>query len=108
VALPIFEKRNPIDARTAARLMTSLLSQPEISGIFHLGSADPVTRYDLGARLAVRMGYAGRVEPEDAPIADRAPRGRDHYLLTGKVRRACSIQIPTSDEVIARCFDGIA
>jgi dTDP-4-dehydrorhamnose reductase len=108
VALPIFEKRNPIDSRTAALLMTSLLTQPEISGIFHLGSADPVSLYDLGARLAVRMGYAGRVEPEDAPIGDRAPRGRDHYLLTEKVRRACSIQIPTSDEVIARCFDGIA
>lgn len=108
VALPIFEKRNPIDARTAARLMTNLLSQPQISGIFHLGSADPVTRYDLGARLALRMGHAGRVEPEHAPTANRAPRGRDHYLLTGKVRRACSIQIPTSDEVIARCFDGIA
>ena len=108
VALPIFEQRNPIDARTAARLMVNLLSQPEISGIFHLGSEDPVTRYDLGARLALRMGYAGRVEPEDAPTAGRAPRGRDHYLLTGKVRRACSIQIPTSGEVIARCFDGIA
>lgn len=108
VALPIFEKRNPMDARTAARLMTNLLSQPEISGIFHLGSTDPVTRYDLGARLALRMGYAGRVEPEEAPNADRAPRGKDHYLLTDKVRKACSIQIPTSDEVIARCFDGIA
>jgi len=108
VALPVFETRNPIDARTAARLMMNLLSQPEISGIFHLGSADPLTRYELGARLALRMGYAGKVEPENAPTPDRAPRGRDHYLLTGKVSTACSTQIPTSDEVIARCFDGIA
>lgn len=108
VALPVFEKRNPIDAWTAARLMMKLFAQPETSGIFHIGSSDPVTRYDLGARLAARMGYEGRVEPQESPIAERAPRGRDQFLLTGKLRKACSVQIPTSDEVIARCFDGIA
>ncbi len=105
VALPVHEQRNPIDAVAAARFMLELLEKTDACGIFHLGCADPITRYDLGLKLASRMGYLGQVEPQLAPIPGRAPRGLDHYLLTDKLRSMSAIPIPTCEQVIERCFN---
>ena len=105
VALPLNEQRNPIDAVTAGRFMFELLGKKDTCGIFHLGCADPITRYDLGLKLASRMGYPGQVEPQWAPIPGRAPRGPDHYLLTDKLRTVSAIPIPTCEQVIERCFN---
>jgi len=105
VALPVHEQRNPIDAVTASRFMLELLRRTDAHGIFHLGCADSITRYDLGLKLAARMGYSGLVEPQLAPVPGRAPRGPDHYLLTDKLRAVSGIPIPTCEQVIERCFD---
>ena len=105
VALPVHEQRNPIDADTASQFMLELLKKKDAHGIFHLGCTEPITRYDLGFRLAARMGYPGRVEPQWAPIPGRAPRGPDHYLLTDRLRAVSAIPIPTCEQVIERCFD---
>ncbi len=107
VALPVFEQRNPIDALGCSCFMLDLLKKPDTRGIFHVGSADSITRYDLGVKLASRMGYNGKVEPQREAIPGRAPRGPDHYLLTDKLRTISAIPIPTCDEVIERCFDGL-
>jgi dTDP-4-dehydrorhamnose reductase len=108
VAFPVFEQRNPIDAVTASRFMMELLRQPELSGIFHVGCADSVTRHHLGLRLASRMGRPGQVSEQLEPPPGRAPRGRDHYLLTEKLQRTCQTPVPTCGQVIERCFDGLA
>jgi len=106
VAFPVFEQRNPIDAVTFCRCMLDLLKK-DAQGIFHIGSQDSITRYDLGCRLAARMGYPGQVVPQHEPTPGRAPRGPDHFLLTDKLRAASMIPIPTCNEVIERCFDGL-
>ena len=107
VAFPVFERRNPIDAATCSQFMVELVKRQE-QGVFHIGCMDSISRFDLGVKLASRMGYADRVRPELKPTPGRAPRGPDHFLLTDKLRAACAIPIPTCDEVIERCFNGIA
>lgn len=107
VAFPVFERRNPIDAASCSRFLLELIRRQE-RGIFHIGSSDIVSRYDLGLRLAVKMGFPGLVQPQMEPTPGRAPRGTDHFLLTDKLRAACAIPIPTTDDVIERCFDGVA
>jgi dTDP-4-dehydrorhamnose reductase len=108
VALPVHEQRNPVDAVTAGRFMLELLTKKDAHGIFHVGCTEPITRYDLGLKLAARMGYPDQVQAQLAPIPGRAPRGPDHYLLTDKLRAESAIPIPTCEQVIERCFDVIA
>ena len=103
VAMPVFEYRNPIDAGTCSQILLDLLKKKE-RGVFNIGCADPVSRYDLGRKLASRMGYADLVQPLLKPIPGRAPRGPDHFLLTDKLRAVSAIPIPTSDQVVERCF----
>lgn len=103
--LPDFEFRNPIDVATLSRFMLDLLNKEDISGIFHVGAAEPISRFDLGTRLAVRSGHpASLVHPQTGPMPGRAPRGADHFLLTDKIRAICNNHIPTCNEVIERCF----
>lgn len=107
VGFPVFEQRNPIDALTCSLFILELVKR-QVPGIFHIGSADSISRYELGIKLASRMGYAGRVHPQLEPAPGRAPRGPDHFLLTDKLRATCAITIPTCNQIIERCFDGVA
>jgi dTDP-4-dehydrorhamnose reductase len=108
VATPTFEFRNPIDAGTLSTLMLDLL-QRRARGIFHIGSTDSLSRYELTARLAKRMGYSSElVQPQMVPSPGRAPRGLDHFLKTEKIHALCNISIPNCDEVIERSFDEAA
>lgn len=109
VSSPTFEYRNPIDAGTLSNVMLRLLLNEDLNGIFHVGSKDSISRYDLNVKLAKRMGFSGDlVQPQTEPVAGRAPRGKDHFLISEKVRNVCGIPIPSCDEVIARCFDAAA
>ncbi len=99
------ETRNPIDAASLARLMISILADREMSGLFHVGASDSVSRYELGKRLAARAGVStDLVRPQDAPPTGRAPRGDNHFLLTDKIQRAFNFKVATCDQVIERCF----
>ncbi len=108
VMLPTFEKRNPIDAATLSQFLLDLLEKQETHGIFNVGSREPISRYDLGLKLAARMGYSDCVQPQLEAVRGRAPRGPDQFLLTDKLRMTCRTPIPTCDQVIERCFDGTA
>jgi len=107
VELAVFEQRNPIDAGGCSEFIFELVNRG-CHGIFHIGSSDSISRYDLGLRLASKIRYAGCVQPQWETIPGRAPRGPDHFLRTDKLRAACSIPIPSCDLVIERCFDAIA
>lgn len=104
VNLPTFEFRNPIDAGTCAKFMLELLANPGVSGIYNLGCTESISRYDLGVRLAQRMGFANLVQPLSEPPPGRAPRGPDHFLIPGKLASVCRTSVPTCSEVIERCF----
>jgi dTDP-4-dehydrorhamnose reductase len=108
VSLPVHEVRNPVDASTLSGVLLALLRQPGNHGVFHVGSSDAVSRYELGLRLAARMGFEGMVKPQTEPIPGRAPRGANHFLLTERLSAACGIPVPTCDEVIERSLHGVA
>jgi dTDP-4-dehydrorhamnose reductase len=106
VSLPDFEYRNPIDAGTLSDFIVELLCCGA-AGIFHLGAIESVSRFELGVRLAERMGFSDRlVQPQTKPVPGRAPRGLDHFLLTDKIRMICRTPVPNFEEVIERAIHG--
>jgi len=108
VAFPVFEYRNAIDAESTSQFMLELVKKHQ-RGIFHIGSSDSISRYDLGLRLAARMGYSDSlVSPQREPVPGRAPRGLDYLLLTDKLRAVSTIPVPSVSQAIERCFDGFA
>jgi dTDP-4-dehydrorhamnose reductase len=99
------ETRNPIDAPSLASLMVSMLEDRQVSGLFHVGASDSVSRYELGKRLAARAGVSiDLVQPQGDPPPGRAPRGDNHFLLTEKIQRDYNFKVETCDQVIERCF----
>ncbi len=105
VNFPTREMRNPIDAQSLGSIMIDMLSNSELSGIYHVGCADSISRYELGKRLATRAGVSEKlVCPQDSPPQGRAPRGEDHFLLTDKIRKEFHLESTTSEQVIERCF----
>ena len=107
VSFPDYEHRNPIDAVTLSDFMVELLSSNNAAGIFHVGAEESISRYELGLRLAAKMSFpADLVRRQTQPLPGRAPRGLDHFLLTDKIRAACTTPVPSIDEVIERAIHG--
>jgi dTDP-4-dehydrorhamnose reductase len=105
VWLPDFEYRNPIDAGTLSALLLELLGTAGAAGIFHVGATEAISRFELGVKLAQKMGFSPQlVQAQTEPLPGRAPRGLDHYLLTGKLRQVCQTPIPSCDDVIERAL----
>jgi dTDP-4-dehydrorhamnose reductase len=106
---PVFfstrEERNPIDAPLLSRIMIGMLADRAMSGVYHAGSLDSISRYELGLRLAARTRASPElVCPQKDPVPGRAPRGEHHFLLTDKLRSVCQFEIGSCDQVIERCF----
>ncbi|MBI1789179.1 MAG: NAD(P)-dependent oxidoreductase [Acidobacteria bacterium] len=109
VSVPDEEYRNPIDAGAFCRAILDLIGSPEARGVYHIGAADSMSRYELARRLAVRMGYpAGLVVPLRESPPGRAPRGRNHFLLTGRLQEAIGFCPPTCEQVLERCLHDAA
>jgi dTDP-4-dehydrorhamnose reductase len=109
VAVPTSEFRNPVHAHSLSELMTSLIADRKVSGIYHIGACDSISRYEMASLLASRGGFPDHlVQPQTMPVPGRAPRGKDHFLLTDKLQKVHRMEIPTCDQVIERCFDGVA
>jgi dTDP-4-dehydrorhamnose reductase len=105
VSFPTRETRNPIDADSLSKVMVNMLANDRVSGLYHAGATDSVSRFELGKRLAARAGISDDlVRPLDAVVPGRAPRGEDHFLLTDKIRTVCNVAVQTSDQMIERCF----
>lgn len=106
VFLPDYEYRNPIDAATLADAILELLGASS-AGVFHLGATESISRFDLGVRLAQRLGYATTlVKPQTEPIPGRAPRGLDHFLIPERIAALCRLRVPSCDEVMERATNG--
>jgi dTDP-4-dehydrorhamnose reductase len=105
VYFPANESRNPIDAASLSALMVGMLSTSGLSGVYHVGSSDSISRHELGKRLAARSGVPeSLVRRQDSPSPGRAPRGDDHFLLTDKIQKDCNVEAVTTDQVIERCL----
>jgi dTDP-4-dehydrorhamnose reductase len=108
VRAPTFEFRNPIDVGTLASILVELAGR-EAAGIFHVGASDKMSRYELARRLARALGASpGMVEPQDEPIAGRAARGADDFLVCARLPALIGFDVPTCDEVIERAVHGTA
>jgi len=107
VSFPDYEYRNPIDAAALSDFMLELLREPPAHGLFHLGATESISRFDLGLRLAEKLGLDPRlVQRQTAPLPGRAPRGLDHFLLTDKIRQLCQTPVPSCNQVIERAIHG--
>jgi dTDP-4-dehydrorhamnose reductase len=107
VHVPADEYRNPIDVGTLSRVLVGLMQNPAASGIYHLGSIDTLSRYEMTRQLAEEMGFQGsQVIPQTGPQPDRALRGKDHLLLTERIAQICDIPLGTAHDVIRRSLDG--
>lgn len=105
VSFPTREERNPIDAASLSKIMIDMLADTHVSGLYHVGASDSISRYELGRRMAARAGVsADLVRPQDNPVTGRAQRGEDHFLLTDKIRTVCNVEVQSSNQVIERCF----
>ena len=105
----ISESRNPIDAGTLSQWFIELLMNERNSGIFHTGSTDSMTRYQLAMAIAERLEVStDLVRQELQPTPGRAPRGADHLLLTDKISSTCKTQPPSCVEAIERSLNEVA
>jgi dTDP-4-dehydrorhamnose reductase len=103
IITPTFEFRNPIDVATLCEFLLELAPQREATGIFHIGASDKMSRYDLARSIALHLGFdAALIVPQHEPSADRAPRGRDDFLVTERLRAVCRTPVPTCQQVIER------
>ena len=106
ISFPVSEVRNPALAASAADAMAKLLVEHrEAHGIYHLGSSDTLSRYELGKKLAAGMNVSGElVKPQMESTTGRAPRGPHHFLLPWKLEKLLGMRAQTSEQVVEGCF----
>ncbi|MCC7499061.1 MAG: NAD(P)-dependent oxidoreductase [Bryobacterales bacterium] len=107
VSAPVFESRNPIDAGTLVVAMLRLAANPKTGGIYHVGSAQAVSRYELACRFADLVGAPrSLVIAQTEPAPGRAPRGRHHFLMSSRLEQATGLVMPDIDTVLERALHG--
>lgn len=87
------EIRQPVTASNLADVAIELCERGNLSGVYHWAGAEPLSRFELGRRIAVHFGLDPSVlvaEAGRADMPDLGPRPRDLSLqlhpLAGKLR----------------------
>ena len=94
---------------TLCEFLLELAPRRDATGIFHVGASDKMSRYDLARAIAAHLGFdASLIVPQQEPSADRAPRGRDDFLVTDRLRAICRTPVPNCQEVIERACHAVA
>jgi dTDP-4-dehydrorhamnose reductase len=109
VTAPADEYRNAIDVETAAQWILDLAAAPAARGIFHLGSADALSRFEIARHLALAWGYpVDLVTAASGEIPNRAPRGRRHMLRSARIAEFSGVPVPTCHQSLERCVHAVA
>ncbi len=102
--------RTPTFAPQVADAVSRLASRPEVHGLFHLGGADRVSRFEFAIFLAMRAGvplalvHPGSMQDAQSP----APRGPDCSLASGRIRDALGIRLlPCAEALDLMQRDGL-
>jgi dTDP-4-dehydrorhamnose reductase len=88
-ALRLFtdQHRTPVDPESVASALSCLL-EGSASGLFHVGGAERLSRFELGLRVARALGLpADLISPASQAAAAGAPRPADVSLDSGRARR---------------------
>jgi dTDP-4-dehydrorhamnose reductase len=102
------EYRNPIDVETLSWFLLALAERPQTSGIYNLGCSESRSRYDLVTNIARQLSVPeSLVTLQLEPIAERAPRGRDHFLISTKIENACGARVPSFEQTMERCMNAV-
>jgi dTDP-4-dehydrorhamnose reductase len=95
------QMRTPVDSASVADAVVRALERP-ISGRFHLGGPERVSRYELGLRVAAVLGLSAEaiapVTTAEMPQAGRRPL--DTSLDSGRARRELGWEPRGLDEAI--------
>lgn len=88
------EYRCPLPASVTARVIWALLAQGA-SGLFHVGGAERLSRWEIGLRLAARHpGLHPRLEPASLREYLGAPRAPDTSLDSARVQARLDFPLP--------------
>jgi dTDP-4-dehydrorhamnose reductase len=101
------EVRSPIDVLTLGEALVELAGPDcDFAGIIHLSSSEPMNRYDMARRIAVRAGYsADRINSVNSDIfPGRAPRPDDASLDNSLARQVLKTPMLNFDDSLERCF----
>jgi dTDP-4-dehydrorhamnose reductase len=102
---PTYEYRNPLDVGTLCRMLVELVENEDACGIIHAGASDKMSRYDLAKLIARGLRADERlIVAQQQPVPGRAPRGRDTFLATERLRELCNTPVPTCAEVVERAL----
>lgn len=81
------EWRTPIDPDSVAQAIEAAIQRPRISGLFHLGGSERLTRMQLGQRVAKVLGLdASLIQSSQRAQHKGAPRPRDVSLDTRRAK----------------------
>jgi dTDP-4-dehydrorhamnose reductase len=95
--------RTPAFAPQVCNAVSRFLQNPRVSGIFHLGGGERISRFEFARLLAKEAGVsADLVRPGsmfDAPTV--ASRGQDCSLVSDKISRVLSLSLLRCSEALA-------
>jgi len=99
---------SPITSRQLADVIGALIADG-VSGLWHVGSRNPVSKYAFGKQLITDLGRdLNQLIP--ISISDRqflATRSKDQSLSCSKIERKLGVLLPTSREVVKDIVDAI-
>ena len=93
---------NPLLVNQLAEMLLRVL-EAELSGIYHIASHEPITKYELGVMIAQIFELdTDLIEPTESESAGlRAARPKDLSLRVEKIERELSIPMPDVGEGVA-------
>jgi dTDP-4-dehydrorhamnose reductase len=99
---------SPITPRQLAGVIGKLIADG-VSGLWHVGSRNPVSKYDFGKQLMIDLGQdlnqLGSISISDRQFLAR--RSKDQSLSSSRIERKLDFLLPTSREVVEGIVDDI-
>ena len=98
-SLPLFtdQFRTPILSEEAAAALLKLAERKELTGIFHLGGPERISRYEFGMRVCEQFPFDARcINPDQmSDVPSHIPRPADCSLDSRKIVQALGLNLST-------------
>jgi len=95
VRLYVDQYRTPLFVEDAAAVLLELAQRPAVTGMFHLGGSERLSRYDFGVRVCEHFPFDPRwIQPiRMADDRTRVPRPADCSLDSSKLTRETGLRV---------------